>query len=277
MGYVYLVTNQINSKQYIGKTLRTLAARKEGHEASAYRKSKLVFHQALRKYSCSSFQWRIIYSSDVNEKLMIAERVYIRLYKTKVPYGYNLTDGGEGNSGWVPSRSTRRKIGNALRGKVGHPSTPEINAKISRTQLGKVVPARVRKKMSESAKRRASTPKGKLALGNAMLGKHHSESTKSKISQARKGHPVSQETRDKISKSKIGRPGKIPTEETRRKMSQSRLGRVVSEETRRKLSLSMLGNQNTIGRSRTDEEKQRIRETLKATLARKKSNAQIQS
>lgn len=45
----------------------------------------------------------------------------------------NLTDGGEGQSGWVPSEETRAKIGHSNRGRT---HTEEAKAKISCAQIG---------------------------------------------------------------------------------------------------------------------------------------------
>lgn len=62
--------------------------------------------------------------------------------------------------------------------------------------------------------------------------------TKSKISNARKGHIVSKETRDKISNTQKGKKLK---EETKRKMSMARKGHKVSAKTKNKISMAHKG------------------------------------
>lgn len=82
---------------------------------------------------------------------------------------------------------------------------------------------------------------------NPMLGKHCSDSTKKKISEANKGKKRSLETKRKISEAKKGNKnflGKQHTDEYKRKMSERMKGRIVSEETRRKLSESHKGSKN---------------------------------
>ena len=115
---------------------------------------------------------------------------------------YNMTNGGEGSSGWVPSEESRRKMSQSSKGKTHSKET--------------------RRKMGEAKK------------GNTyMLGKTLSEETRRKIGEAGKGRDPSEETRRKISESK-----KNISEETRRKMSEASKGRTPSEESRRKMSQS---------------------------------------
>lgn len=99
------------------------------------------------------------------------------------------------------------------------------------------------------------TPWNKGTHESGMKGKHRSEETKKKISEAMKGRiswnkckhlgPLSEETKRKISEA---HKGKKLSEETRRKMSDAKKGRVsnmkgckLSEETRRKISEAMKG------------------------------------
>ena len=85
---------------------------------------------------------------------------------------------------------------------------------------------------------------------------HHSEETRKKISESRKGkklsknHPFkasmkgkkhTEETKRKISLAKLGKPR---TEETRRKISISHTGKVLSEEHRRNIGISKTGEKN---------------------------------
>ena len=115
---------------------------------------------------------------------------------------YNMTNGGEGSSGWVPSEESRRKMSQSSKGKTHSKET--------------------RRKMGEAKK------------GNTyMLGKTLSEETRRKIGEASKGRDPSEETRRKISESK-----KNISEENRRKMSEASKGRTPSEESRRKMSQS---------------------------------------
>ena len=72
----------------------------------------------------------------------------------------------------------------------------------------------------------------------------HTEETRKKMSEAKKGVKLSEEIRKKMSEAKKG--VKL-SEETRKKMSESLKGRQFSEETRKKMSESLKGNQNAKG------------------------------
>ena len=102
-----------------------------------------------------------------------------------------------------------------------------------------------RKKMSDSAKRRApmsEETKRKLSIANK--GKTFSKETRKKISEANKGHKcnvghvVSEQTRKKISEAN---KGKRRSEEFGRVMSRHNRERVVSEESKKKMSVAGKG------------------------------------
>ena len=106
---------------------------------------------------------------------------------------------------------------------------------------------------------------------NPMYGKHHSEETKKKISEANKGRKVSEETREKLSKAGKGRKvseehkkriskankDRKHNEEERKKQSEAQKGRKVSEETREKLSKAGKGKHHS------EETKKKISEANK--------------
>ncbi len=120
---------------------------------------------------------------------------------------HNLTDGGDGASGYVFSEETKRKQSEAHKGNT--------------TWLGKTHSEETKRKMSDTRK-----------------GKTHSEETKRKQSEAKKGKTFSEESKRKMSEAQ---KGKTLSEETRRKMSETRKGKTHSEETKRKQSEAKKG------------------------------------
>lgn len=60
---IYLITNKVNSKKYIGFTSRKLQARWKQHISSSKNNSKFLIHKAIRKYGISNFEIEIIYQS----------------------------------------------------------------------------------------------------------------------------------------------------------------------------------------------------------------------
>lgn len=107
---IYKVTNLVNNKIYIGKTILGLNRRMRAHYHEAEKRSyKMVFHDALRKYGKDNFVWEILDTVMLSDLLLDLEKFYIAKYNSKIPNGYNMTDGGDGMSGYKPSEETRKK------------------------------------------------------------------------------------------------------------------------------------------------------------------------
>ena len=113
--------------------------------------------------------------------------------------------------------------------------------------------------LSENADR----PPAMCGRDHAMWGKAHSEETKKKMSEAKKGEnnamwgkPCSEETRKKISEANKGK--------TRKKISEARKGKPLSEETRKKISEANLGKKAwNKGMPLTEEHKRKMSEGKK--------------
>ena len=100
MGYIYLVTNLINGKKYVGQTTRTIEKRWKEHQEGAFiSRLDFYFYKALRKYGIENFEIKEIEQCS-NELLDEKEIEYIEYYKSFYIYrqGYNLTRGGKGGS-----------------------------------------------------------------------------------------------------------------------------------------------------------------------------------
>ena len=102
------------------------------------------------------------------------------------------------------------------------------------------------------------------------LGKHPSEESRKKISEANKGKHLSEDTRKKLSESLNGENnpmfGKHHSEETRKKMSEATKGKHLSEETRKKISEKLKGEKCYIfGKHHSEETRKKIGEARKGT------------
>lgn len=93
---IYLITNLVNQKKYIGQTTR-FKERIWEHEND--RRSKMAIHNAILKYGENNFTVEVIHeideSSNLQEELDLLEIYYINLYDT-FHSGYNSTSGGQG-------------------------------------------------------------------------------------------------------------------------------------------------------------------------------------
>lgn len=94
MGCVYRATCNTNGKQYIGKTFGALQDRMYAHKIC---NDNCLFHKAIRKYGWDDFEWDVLYKSEDEASLYQKEKLYIKLYNSYLPFGYNMTTGGDGN------------------------------------------------------------------------------------------------------------------------------------------------------------------------------------
>ena len=94
MGYIYKITNDVNSKVYIGQTKRTLERRWYEHQKYAYEKdSQSKFYKAIRELGPEVFhieQIEIVYGI---EERNAREQYWIKYYNS-FEEGYNSTRGG---------------------------------------------------------------------------------------------------------------------------------------------------------------------------------------
>lgn len=106
---VYVFTNLVNEKVYIGFTGRTLAARWEDHCKNAEDKNiDWAFQRAIRRYGNTAFISQILCVTKTKEEASAFEKLWILLFRSFDPkFGYNMTFGGEGG---CPTEETRIKI-----------------------------------------------------------------------------------------------------------------------------------------------------------------------
>lgn len=101
-GFIYKVTNKVNSKVYIGQTIQTVQERWYRHcGKSGLSDSEMNTHfkRAILKYGKESFSIEILEEVD-SSKLDEREKYYINLYDS-YNNGYNSTLGGQ-NGGYRP-------------------------------------------------------------------------------------------------------------------------------------------------------------------------------
>lgn len=116
MGCVYMVTNKINNKVYIGKTVRGLEQRKAQHLLQVKKDNNILFYRAMRKHGVKSFLWSKIFESEDNDVLIAEEIKAIKKYNsTNRNLGYNLTIGGEGISGYCFSDEGKKNISKGVK------------------------------------------------------------------------------------------------------------------------------------------------------------------
>ena len=119
MKVIYQATSETTGKSYVGKD-SNWPHRQIAHKHAAFTKrSNLIFHRALRKYGWDDFRWTVLTEVGDQDDLDTLEEEMIRDLGTHYFFGdgYNMTFGGEGTLGWIPSQQTRDKISEANAGK----------------------------------------------------------------------------------------------------------------------------------------------------------------
>tara|TARA_Y100001936_G_scaffold250255_1_gene302575 strand:- start:191 stop:916 length:726 start_codon:yes stop_codon:yes gene_type:complete len=107
-GCIYKLTNTLNGKYYIGKSVQ-FKRRMIAHKNSKHLKTYLS--HAIRKYGWDAFKREIIIDNVPEEDLNQLEMSYIEIHDSTNPKkGYNVTKGGDGTSGWIPTNQTKKKM-----------------------------------------------------------------------------------------------------------------------------------------------------------------------
>ena len=117
--HVYKITNKINGKIYIGKTIKSDIQKrlKEHYNFSSKKGKKMMICEAIKKYGLENFEIESIYDGVDDEDICKAEIRFIKLLNsTDSNVGYNMLSGG---NGVVPTKELRRKISERAKLRVG--------------------------------------------------------------------------------------------------------------------------------------------------------------
>jgi group I intron endonuclease len=188
-----------NGKSYIGITLKSLHYRLKEHAKRVKLGDGDGIHNAWRKHGePTSYVLAVLCKDDIYE----TEKRAIKIFNTKFPNGYNLTDEGEGVAGKIVTDETKAKLRNA---NLGKKASLETKAKMSKAGIGRICSEETRRKIG----------------------------AKNKINS--KGYVKSAETIEKLRLLSIGRTHTV-SEESKVKMRLVKLGRKLSEETKKRMS-----------------------------------------
>jgi len=216
---VYIITNKVNAKQYVGIT-KNIQKRWWSHRGADG--SAPALHAAIKKYGKDEFLFTHICDAFDIDSARDIEKMLIIQHNTKSPNGYNLTDGGEGVVGCPMSEEQKE---------IRRKSVIEFVSSLSLYERSKKYGTKGRKHSPETIE------KIKLSLKGKGVGKKPSEETRAKMSASHKDRPrkpLSEETKQKIRQSLLGR--KMPEEE--KPKHASFLGKKHSEETKAKIRAS---------------------------------------
>jgi group I intron endonuclease len=198
---VYLVSNKLNGKQYVGQTINPHLPIGHGR----------IMKSAYKLHGKDNFDYEPLCTSIENRATLNAiERFWIAVLDTVVPNGYNIELGGSEGSTWTEER--RRKHSLALTGRI------------HRRPLGSKSGAKGKKWSEENKRKLSEVLKGRASVNK---GIKHTEETKAKMSASQKAYWAKVESPNK---------GRKHSEETKAKMRASRAKRIYSDEDKMKIS-----------------------------------------
>ena len=197
---IYKIINRTNGKIYIGKTTFKLEKRWKEH----CKNKSQVISRAIKKYGKENFTIEVIDSANSVEELNQKEQLHIESFGSFVD-GYNCTAGGDGGTAAKRSEETKQKLRNSRKEFL--------------------------KKNSDYSQKGNS---------NFFYGCTHSDNTKRKMSEKKKGKRLSEDHAKNIGKSRIGKVSKLR-------------GSNVSEDHKLKVSLALGSRPFNVYRESTGE------------------------
>ena len=170
IGYVYVLHNLVNDKEYVGQTIREPEYRWAGHINAAFiKRDNRPLYRAMRRDGLKNFTAEVIWSGS-ELRLNAAEKRFIRQRQTfrDTGWGYNLTLGGGQAHGL--SRWSRQKISRAARQQFASKKArrllstqavqrwmrPDYRAAVTSSVRQRIVSTATRQKLSKAGKLRFS-------------------------------------------------------------------------------------------------------------------------
>lgn len=214
---VYLITNLVNGKLYVGKTNDVTRRWTQHLSAARETRPRMVVSRALQKYGHLNFTIETLESFETEDEALWWEGWYIEYLGSHRPYaGYNVDSGGVG--GKSLSASTKQKLSVANRGRKrsaetlekmsranrGKRLSPETRAKMSTARLGKKRDARIGVKVAETLRGRTLSAEVRANMSAAHKGKNPSPECTAAALLANQGRPCSPETKAKIAEALRG-------------------------------------------------------------------------
>lgn len=184
---IYLITNLINNKKYIGQTKSTIGYQnrfKQHCDIARNGKRKALIHKAIDKYGAENFKIELIAENIPEDRIDYWECYWINKFNTFSPNGcgYNMTIGGQGVHGYLHTKEDLIKISESgkkywVNLKENNPEEYFRLCKVRSDNLKGIPKSKsARENSSRSAKKRFENEPG------TFTGKKHSDYSKNLVS-----------------------------------------------------------------------------------------------
>lgn len=184
-GIIYLITNKVNEKCYVGQTVESLQKRWGRHCFCAMKRNKktIKFHNAIKKYGPDNFDQKILCECYSIKELNNMEISMIKTHHSHISEnGYNMTFGGEGTPGKKHTEEAKRKMSETRKGKYCGKNNPMYGKTGEKSYwFGKKHTEETKEKMRKNMKGIKRTPEQCLNISLAKRGYVPSEDTKAKL------------------------------------------------------------------------------------------------
>lgn len=94
---IYTIKNLINGKQYVGQSINIQKRWSQHKSDYIHNENKKILYKAMRKYGIENFSFEVLEECPI-DKLDEKEIFWIKELNTLNPNGYNISQGGTGNS-----------------------------------------------------------------------------------------------------------------------------------------------------------------------------------
>ena len=224
-GFIYITTNLINGKRYIGQ--RKFSNCHGGWQH--YLGSGMLLKKAIKKYNREKFKRDIIDIAYSEEELNQKEIQWIKQFNAAESDNfYNIVEGGGGGNPWLGKTKEeiakwKQKLSEANKGE----NHPFYGKKLSEEHKRKISDGHKGMKYSEKTEEEKKITRQKISKklsgeNHPFYGKRFSKEHKRKISDGHKGMKYSEDTKRKKSASMKGKNKGKRSEETRKAMSENR-------------------------------------------------------
>ena len=172
--YIYIITNKIDGKKYIGQTTRNDPMERINEHFRDQILSSPYLYNTIQKHGKENFDIEIIsYLGASQEALDAIEQWQIKKNNSLHPNGYNLETGGKGRGS--VSDETRKRMSEAQSGEKHHlygkEHSIETRKKMSRAKSGEKHPLYGKKHTEEAKKKMRGSRLSMKGKNNPMYGK----------------------------------------------------------------------------------------------------------
>lgn len=203
-GVIYLLTNRVNGKRYVGQTTLNMMERWRLHQSSTSGCRALV--SAITKHGASAFEVTELAKANSAEELNALEQHFVNALQSMAPAGYNLKEGGGSAGRWGEGQRRRMQelvatpayIEKLRANSEAMWAKPGIKARISNAIRVGLSKPEVKAKRSAIAVARAAHPDTKARISASQLTRFKDQSQRDKISRQSIERWSDQELRTKM-------------------------------------------------------------------------------